>query len=91
MPASVGSVHIQNNFGTIQFGDTANNSPKSSTKTFSGAGGGNNGNNVSVTNEQSETNTWVYGVDSRKRGSCPRRRPTKRFKKRERKYLKKRT
>ncbi|WP_289140923.1 spore germination protein [uncultured Brevibacillus sp.] len=80
MPASIGSVQINNNFGTIQFGDTANNSPKSITKSISGAGGGNSGNTVNVTIENSSTNTKEFGASGRKRRG-PGRRPTKRFRK----------
>lgn len=91
LPASVGSVQIKNNFGSIQFGDTANNSPRSITKSISGAGGGNSGNTVNVTIENSSTNTKVIGARGRKR-RCPRprRRPTKRFRKCVRKCLQKR-
>ncbi|WP_312112885.1 spore germination protein [Brevibacillus reuszeri] len=80
MPASIGSVQIQNNFGTIQFGDTTNNSPKSVTKSISGAGGGNSGNTVNVTVENSSTNSSVLGTRERKK-KCPGRRPTKKLRK----------
>ncbi|MFS0557768.1 spore germination protein [Brevibacillus sp. 179-C9.3 HS] len=59
MPTFVGTVTITNNVGNINFGDTANNSPKSVTKAFSGSGGNNSGNMVKVINENSQTNTWV--------------------------------
>ncbi|WP_432776268.1 spore germination protein [Brevibacillus gelatini] len=61
MPTFVGNVHIVNNSGTVQFGNTANNSPKSVSKTFSGAGSDNSGNVVNVVTERSETNTWDIG------------------------------
>ncbi|MFP3393120.1 spore germination protein [Brevibacillus sp. SIMBA_040] len=89
MPASVGSVQIKNNFGSIQFGDTTNNSPSSITKSISGAGGGNSGNTVNVTIENSSTNMKVLGVRGRKR-RCSRRRPIKRSRKCVRKCLQKR-
>ncbi|KMZ42471.1 MULTISPECIES: spore germination protein [Bacillales] len=59
MPTFIGKVTITNNVGNINFGDTANNSPKSVIKSFSGSGGNNSGNVVKVINENSQTNTWV--------------------------------
>ncbi|WP_235617627.1 spore germination protein [Brevibacillus brevis] len=59
LPTFVGTVTITNNVGNINFGDTANNSPKSVTKAFSGSGGNNSGNVVKVINENSQTNTWI--------------------------------
>ncbi|MBG9943388.1 spore germination protein [Brevibacillus formosus] len=77
MPTFVGTVTITNNVGNINFGDTANNSPKSVTKSFSGSGGNNSGNVVKVINENSQTNTWVgsgaAGMKTMKTGKTKKR------------------
>ncbi|MFC8684303.1 spore germination protein [Brevibacillus porteri] len=62
LPTFVGNVTINNNVGNINFGDTANNSPKSVTKAFAGSGGNNSGNVVKVINENSQTITWVGSI-----------------------------
>lgn len=62
LPTFVGTVTITNNVGNINFGDTANNSPKSVTKAFAGSGGNNSGNVVKVINENSQTITWVGSI-----------------------------
>ncbi|EJL45255.1 hypothetical protein BAG01nite_38780 [Brevibacillus agri] len=82
MATFVGNVQITNNSGTINFGDTANNSPKSVSKTFSGSGGENSGNVVNVINGHSETNT--YGSGGAVSGLCCSKR-SRRAKRRKRK------
>jgi spore germination protein PF len=57
LPSVVGAVNINSNSGQVNFGDTLNISPKSSSKSYSGAGGGNTGNLVNVANGVSLTNT----------------------------------
>lgn len=57
MPAVVGAVNINSNSGTVNFGDALNISPKQTSKTFSGSGGGNTGNIVNTVNGVSLTNT----------------------------------
>ncbi len=57
MPSIVGAVNINSNSGTVNFGDALNISPKSVSKSFSGSGGGNNGNVVNTFNGISFTNT----------------------------------
>ncbi|MGJ7919531.1 spore germination protein [Neobacillus sp. LXY-4] len=57
MPSFVGPVHIVNvSGGVVQFGDTAFISPKSSSKSFSGSGGGNTGGAIITNNGVSGTN-----------------------------------
>lgn len=46
MPSLVGSVNVNDNSGVMNFGDTLNISPNSSSKTYSGQGGSNTGNVV---------------------------------------------
>ncbi|MET3288175.1 spore germination protein [Brevibacillus fluminis] len=57
MPSVVGAVNINSNSGTVNFGDALNISPKATSKTFSGSGGGNTGNIVNTVNGVSLTNT----------------------------------
>ncbi|AWX57138.1 MULTISPECIES: spore germination protein [Bacillales] len=57
MPSVIGAVNINNNSGTVNFGDTLNISPKTAAKTFSGSGGGNTGNVVNTLNGVNATNT----------------------------------
>jgi len=57
LPSIVGAVNINSNSGTVNFGDTLNIAPKSTSKTFSGSGGGSIGNIVNVVNGISQTNT----------------------------------
>lgn len=57
MPSLVNSVNINNNSGTINFGDALNISPKSASKTVSGQGGSNTGNVVITLNGANLNNT----------------------------------
>lgn len=57
MPSIVGGININSNSGTINFGDTLNISPISSSKTVSGQGGGNTGNLVNTINGANLNNT----------------------------------
>lgn len=56
MPSVVGAVNINNVSGTVNFGDTLNISPISSTKSVTGQGGGNTGNLVNTLNGASLNN-----------------------------------
>lgn len=57
MPAFVGPVQIVNvSGGVVQFGDTMFISPKSNSKSFSGAGAGNTGGLVVTNNGVNGTN-----------------------------------
>lgn len=63
MPSLIlGSVNINSNEGSVNFGDSLNVSPKSTSKSFSGSGGGNTGNCVLVNNGASATNTLDANV-----------------------------
>jgi len=60
MPSVVGAVNINGLFGsapTVEFGDCFKISPKSTAITEVGAGSGNTGNFINVTNERNSTNT----------------------------------
>lgn len=50
MPSIIGGININSNSGTVNFGDTLNISPISTSKTVSGQGGGNTGNLVNLIN-----------------------------------------
>lgn len=50
MPSIIGGININSNSGTVNFGDTLNISPISTSKTVSGQGGGNTGNVVNTLN-----------------------------------------
>jgi len=50
LPSIIGGININSNSGTVNFGDTLNISPISTTKTVSGQGGGNTGNVVNTLN-----------------------------------------
>ena len=50
MPSIIGGININSNSGTVNFGDTLNISPISSTKSVTGQGGGNTGNVVNTLN-----------------------------------------
>jgi spore germination protein PF len=64
LPSVVGAVNVNTNSGTLNFGDVLNISPKSSTKTFQGQGGGSTGNIVNEMNGVNTTNTIdANGVD----------------------------
>jgi spore germination protein PF len=57
LPAIIGPVHIVNvSGGTVEFGDALNISPKSNSKTASGAGAGNTGALVVTNSGFSATN-----------------------------------
>jgi spore germination protein PF len=62
MPSIVGSVNINSNEGTVNFGDTLNISPKSNSKQVSGQGSGNIGNLVNTLNGGNINNTVDPGV-----------------------------
>ncbi|MEH7355577.1 spore germination protein [Neobacillus drentensis] len=63
MPAILGPVQIINvGGGIVQFGDTVNISPKSSTKTFAGSGGFNTGGLIVTNNGLSGTNVLDTNV-----------------------------
>ncbi|WP_129707881.1 spore germination protein [Priestia megaterium] len=60
MPSVVGAVNISSLFGsapTVEFGDCFKISPKATDITKVGAGSGNIGNFMNITNEKSSTNT----------------------------------
>jgi len=60
MPSIVGAVNIGSLFGsapTVEFGDCFKIAPKSTAMTEVGAGSGNTGNYMNVTNERNSTNT----------------------------------
>ncbi|MEW9668729.1 spore germination protein [Ammoniphilus sp. 3BR4] len=58
MPSLIlGPVNINTNEGAVNFGDSLNVSPKSTSKSFSGSGASNTGNCVLVINGASATNT----------------------------------
>lgn len=57
MPSIVGGVNINSNEGIINFGDTLNISPKSTSKSIAGQGGANVGNVVNTLNGASVNNT----------------------------------
>lgn len=57
MPAIVGGVNINSNEGIVNFGDTLNISPKTTTKSIAGQGGANIGNVVNTFNGASVNNT----------------------------------
>ncbi|MBP1932407.1 spore germination protein [Ammoniphilus resinae] len=64
MPSVVGAINVNSNSGNLNVGDVFNISPKSSSKTYSGQGGGNTGNVVNTLNGVSATNTLdTDGVD----------------------------
>ena len=62
MPSIVGGVNVNNNSGTLNFGDVLNISPKSSSKTFQGQGGSNTANLINEINGASSTNTLDANV-----------------------------
>ncbi|USG68312.1 spore germination protein [Brevibacillus ruminantium] len=53
----IGALNINSNSGTINFGDTLNLSPKSTSKSFLGAGSSNTGNIVNAVVGASSINT----------------------------------
>ncbi|WLR53162.1 spore germination protein [Bacillus tianshenii] len=58
MPSFIGGpINVNNVSGVMNFGDTLNISPKSSSKTANGSGGGNIGNFVNTNNGLSSTNS----------------------------------
>ncbi|WP_391560721.1 spore germination protein [Robertmurraya sp.] len=57
MPSIIGGININSNSGTVNFGDTLNISPISSSKSVSGQGGGNTGNLVNTINGANLNNT----------------------------------
>lgn len=57
MPSIVGGVNINSNEGIINFGDTLNISPKTTSKSIAGQGGSNVGNVVNTLNGASVNNT----------------------------------
>ncbi|HUC92231.1 MAG TPA: spore germination protein [Paenibacillus sp.] len=57
MPSIVGSININSNSGTVNFGDTLNISPKSASKSVSGPGGS-TGNLVNAVNGPTINNVW---------------------------------
>ncbi|RKL69262.1 hypothetical protein CR203_04335 [Salipaludibacillus neizhouensis] len=57
MPSIVGSFKINSNGGVINFGDTQNISPKSTTKSVSGSGAGNTGDFIVTNNGININNT----------------------------------
>jgi spore germination protein PF len=57
MPSIVGPITINNADGVINFGDSLNISPTSSSKTFSGSGSFNTGDFIMTNNGISATNT----------------------------------
>ncbi|NGP44520.1 spore germination protein [Bacillaceae bacterium SIJ1] len=60
MPAIVGAIKINSvgSSGVFHVGDVFSIAPKSSNKTFSGAGSFNTGNGITVSSYQSATNTF---------------------------------
>ncbi len=58
MPSVIGAVNINSNSGAVAFGDALNISPKSNSKTFTGAGSDNTGNIVVTNTAISMTNTF---------------------------------
>ena len=60
MPAIVGAINVNSvgSAGVFNVGDIYTVSPKSTVKTFAGAGSFNTGDGTTVQNEYSETNTY---------------------------------
>lgn len=65
MPAIVGAVNVNSigNSGIFHIGDVFQMSPVSSAKTFAGAGSFNTGDYISVSNTNSQTNTYDQDVN----------------------------
>ena len=57
MPSIVGTVNINSNSGSINFGDALNVSPNNVSKTYTGSGSSNTGNLINTNNGISLTNT----------------------------------
>lgn len=62
MTIHVGTVIINSNSGTVNFGNVQNISPKSNSKPYSGSDGGTTGNSVHVFNGTSIPNTNSTGT-----------------------------
>ncbi|WP_102347406.1 spore germination protein [Bacillus sp. Marseille-P3661] len=60
MPAIVGAINVVSvgSSGVLHIGDVFTIAPRSQAKTFAGAGSFNTGNQVTITNQYSSTNTY---------------------------------
>jgi spore germination protein PA len=65
MPAIVGAVNVNSigNAGIFHIGDVFQMSPYSAAKTFAGSGSFNTGDRVTVSNTNSQTNTYDQDVN----------------------------